>query len=131
MERTINVFVYGTLRKGERNHHFLKDAVFVSEDCWTDGIMIDTGKGYPALLPTDTKKVVGELYKVNLLELTKLDYLEGYVEGKSNNLYERITQTIYINSEEIKGFVYIMNDNRNGKVAISSGNWKNRASNSL
>ncbi|KAA0549892.1 gamma-glutamylcyclotransferase [Bacillus sp. BGMRC 2118] len=47
----------------------LKNATCLSDNCWTNGVMIDTGRGYPALLASDTKKVAGELYNVTEQEL--------------------------------------------------------------
>lgn len=128
MERTIKVFVYGTLRKGERNHHYLKKAELLEESCWTYGTMIDTGHGYPALLPSESNKVIGELYLIHPQELKRLDKLEGYEEGQRNNLYERVVQPIYTSSEQIDAFVYIMNDDCKNNRIIPSGNWKNRTS---
>jgi gamma-glutamylcyclotransferase (GGCT)/AIG2-like uncharacterized protein YtfP len=104
-----NVFVYGTLRKGERNAQLLKGAKFIAEQCWTNGILYDTRYGYPAMKQSPTSRIYGELYTVTEDELKRIDELEGYTEGGTNNLYERIEQTVYTDNGQCKAFVYVAN----------------------
>ena len=72
------VFVYGTLRPGERNAHWLGDARHlgsaVSEAAYT---LCDTGP-YPAALPYGHTALIGDVYAVDRPTLDDLDTLESY-----------------------------------------------------
>lgn len=125
MKNTYHVFVYGTLRCHESNHHLLKNAKCLCRQAWTNGILYDTGYGYPGLLASATKRVYGEVYKVNEEQLKQLDLLEGYEEGGKNNLYKRITQTIYTDSGQVEAFVYLYLQARDTMLEeIVFGDWK-------
>jgi gamma-glutamylcyclotransferase (GGCT)/AIG2-like uncharacterized protein YtfP len=54
------VFVYGTLRKNEGNHHLLRDAVCIARQCWTEGQLYDSHSGFPYLVQSTGAKVYGE-----------------------------------------------------------------------
>ncbi len=73
MER---VFVYGTLRRGERNHRLLGGAPYlgahVTEPTYT---MLDLG-AYPAVVPGGAQSIVGEVYALSRARLRVLDRLE-------------------------------------------------------
>lgn len=118
----ILVFVYGTLRKHERNHYLLKDSNLISEQAWTYGELFDTGNGYPMLKKSSTHKVFGELYEVNQKQLVSLDELEGYKVNRKDNLYEREIQTIYTDNGECSAYLYM--SERSCVTAIASGDWK-------
>lgn len=120
------VFVYGTLRKGESNDHFLTGATCITDFCWTKGELYDTGRGYPALKDHPSAKVIGELYEVTDVEIELLDELEGYIEGAENNLYERQKKTVYSSFDAQEVFVYIGNSHLfENSQWIESGDWKN------
>lgn len=89
----MKVFVYGTLRKEERNAYYLNGANCLYENAWVSGTLYDTKRGYPVLflngLENLTNKVYGEIYDVNRDTLKTMDILEGYVEGGAENVYER------------------------------------------
>ena len=75
------VFVYGTLKRGQGNHHLLKDSQFLGKAHtkfkWA---MINNSNGsFPYLLQTlrHGEHVQGEVFKVNRATLTRLDILEG------------------------------------------------------
>lgn len=120
----INVFVYGTLRQGEPNAHLLKRATCIAEQCWTDGFLYDTGYGYPAMQPTPSSRIYGELYSVTEEALGRLDQLEGYREGRKNNLYERIVQTVYTDKGSFHSYMYIASKENLLKKKIPNGDWK-------
>jgi gamma-glutamylcyclotransferase (GGCT)/AIG2-like uncharacterized protein YtfP len=74
-----NVFVYGTLKRAQRNHHFLSDQHFLGEaqtqpvyrllDCaWHPGLVED---------PQNGVAVRGEVWQVSNDVLQKLDEYEG------------------------------------------------------
>ncbi|MGO4889311.1 gamma-glutamylcyclotransferase [Anaerobacillus sp. MEB173] len=106
MEKKCVVFVYGTLRKHEINHHYLQGANCIATQCWTYGKLYDTGYGYPAMVADSSQRVYGELYEVNEQLVKRLDVLEGYVEGRADNLYDRIIETVYTDTEDIRAYVY-------------------------
>lgn len=106
-DQTYLVFVYGTLKKGERNHHYLKDAELVSDQCWTHGQLYDTGKGYPAMVQHSENRVYGELYSVTAEQLQRVDELEGYVGPGADNHYDRVVQRVCSESGEFGGVVYV------------------------
>jgi SLAP domain-containing protein len=128
------VFVYGTLRNNESNHHLLSNAECLFERCWTYGKLYDTGLGYPTMVELQNgaddgevkPKISGEIYRVTAIELEKLNELEGYsAQSIAANLYDRIRQPIYTDQGVIEALVYV-----NGSLPITeeqriaSGDWK-------
>jgi gamma-glutamylcyclotransferase (GGCT)/AIG2-like uncharacterized protein YtfP len=103
----IKVFVYGTLRKGEANDRLLESAACIAEQCWTTGVLYDTGFGYPAVKQAPSSRIFGELYAVTESELERLDQLEGYTVGGKNNLYERIQQTVNTDKGQFVAYLYL------------------------
>lgn len=87
------VFVYGTLKQGERNEPFLEDQKFISKAVTAEAAFklyeVSGGYEYPALVerPDDGYKVYGELYDVSNKCLVALDRLEGVSVG----LYKRLS----------------------------------------
>ncbi|EKF73884.1 hypothetical protein A11A3_11763 [Alcanivorax hongdengensis A-11-3] len=70
------VFVYGTLKRGERNHHFLKRGQYLGDwqtpPCFA---FFDLG-AYPGLYRPGNTAVQGELYRVSPAIMAQLDWLE-------------------------------------------------------
>lgn len=125
VNQTLLVFVYGTLRQHERNHSLLKDARCIAHQAWTNGILYDTGQGYPAMVSGNGRKVYGEVYEVNLLQLKKLDELEDYEEEGHDNLYDRIVQKIHTDFGLVDAHVYVFKgDQVRDLEEIPSGDWK-------
>ncbi len=101
-ERKMNLFVYGTLRRGMSNGFYLKDAKLVAPIAWTEGKLYDTGHGYPGLV-SGKGKVYGEVYRIDKVQLKYMDDLEDYHgPGHPQNLYERKVKRI----ATIRGFVW-------------------------
>ncbi|WP_349409764.1 gamma-glutamylcyclotransferase family protein [Pseudalkalibacillus sp. SCS-8] len=122
------VFVYGTLRIGEKNHHLLKNAKRVSDQAWIGGKLFDTGLGYPALSLQQFGKVYGELYEVDDEMLKSLDLLEGYTVGRQDNLYEREVRTITTVKGSCEAYIYTVDHNLSlCKECIPNGDWVKRA----
>ncbi|MDM5317473.1 gamma-glutamylcyclotransferase family protein [Fictibacillus sp. b24] len=117
------VFVYGTLRKGGSNDHFLNKAVYIEEKCFAEGQLYDTGFGYPALVVESGKWVTGELYKVTSDDLKRLDRLEDFEENGTNNLYDRIIATIRTTVGEIEALLYIMKKKEKHFLPIPENDW--------
>jgi gamma-glutamylcyclotransferase (GGCT)/AIG2-like uncharacterized protein YtfP len=119
------VFVYGTLRQGEYNHHYLREARPHSLNCWTFGKLYDTGVGYPAMVEDHKRRVVGELYMVTKEHLCALDELEDYREGRGDNLYERVVKTVYTEEGREEAYVYLFPLHKiENEIEITSGDWK-------
>ena len=82
------VFVYGTLKRGFRNHRFLQNAVFAGKAHTLEKYRMLDGR-FPVLLETghDLKPISGEAYDVDGDTLNKLDAIliprvnAGYVRN--------------------------------------------------
>jgi len=75
------LFVYGTLKRGFCNHHYLRDARFLGEaTTLTPYPLVAPKKWYPYLIdaPGEGKRVRGELYEVDAATLKRIDRLEEY-----------------------------------------------------
>lgn len=118
-----HVFVYGTLRRGQTNAHYMQGARCIADGAWTYGELFDTNEGYPAMICSNEVKVYGEVYEVNDDVLHKLDELEEYTGNAETDLYDRITQTVYVTDMEIHAYVYIAQDKKMLKKVIDSGDW--------
>lgn len=77
------IFVYGTLKRGCCNHHFLAGQQFVGEARTAPGFRLYDLGGHPGLVgqPDDTAGVAGEVWAVDAGALVRLDALEGVAEG--------------------------------------------------
>jgi len=76
VKNLIPLFVYGTLRDGEKNHHMLEGAEFLGNKI-LPGFVRTEGIG-PAIIPGDEgDSVEGELYQVEPEALEKIDEYEG------------------------------------------------------
>ena len=72
------IFVYGTLRRGERAHHLLLGASFLGEARTEAGYaLIDLG-AYPGLVRAVSGQVVGEIYEIDARRLVEIDAYEGH-----------------------------------------------------
>ena len=93
-ETTDLYFVYGSLLPGLHNHMVLQESELVLDGTIV-GLLLSLGQ-FPALVTNDilaertTETVVGKVYRVADPTVARdLDYLEGYIPGRSNNLYEK------------------------------------------
>ena len=92
MAAPIAVFVYGTLRRGGKNHALLQNARFLG--------MAKTKEQY-ALYRHDflylykherISQIIGELYEVNAATLAALDELEGHPDEYKREVIQVITE---------------------------------------
>ncbi len=128
---TLKVFVYGTLKPGERNYPiYCQDKVIEAIRAYTHGQLYHLSLGYPAMI-VGTQKVQG--YLLTLADetvLEKLDYLEDYhpLRSPQDNHYSRQTLSIYSLTGETLGdaWGYLMTVQKiqqlGGKL-IPSGWW--------
>ncbi|WP_215407289.1 gamma-glutamylcyclotransferase family protein [Vibrio gigantis] len=110
------VFVYGTLRKAQSNHHYLKGCDFVGRfDTPKDYALFDLGT-YPAMI-LGKKSVVGEVYIINDEVLESLDRLEDVpVEYRREQI-----ETIFG-----LAWVYLYQLDLTANKEILSGDWCKR-----
>ena len=97
------LFVYGTLRKGCANHHYLHGCEFIDAEC--EGVIRYWERGVPFPFAKKGKgKIYGELYSVPDNVLKNIDILEGHP-----SFYRREIQTIKDrNGDEVEGWVYLI-----------------------
>ena len=79
------LFLYGTLKRGERNHHLLAGESFVGEAFTEPRYRLYDCGTHPALVEDETngRAIHGEVYLVGPTTLRRLDVLED-----APNLYE-------------------------------------------
>ncbi|MDY0407057.1 gamma-glutamylcyclotransferase [Virgibacillus sp. 179-BFC.A HS] len=125
MGRASDVFVYGTLRKGERNHHLLNGVKCVAEQAWTAGKLFTTSEDYPVMQRYGSEKVYGELYEINDKLLERLDELEDFEPEREDNLYQRITQKVHTDRGDFLAYVYVISHRTKTikQDLIQSGDW--------
>jgi len=101
------IFVYGTLKRGDENHHFLAGQKFVGEARTTPGFRLFEVGGYPGMVPHagDRDGVAGEVWSVDAECLARLDELEGLAEG----LYQRRAMSLLppFADQELEAYFYL------------------------
>jgi gamma-glutamylcyclotransferase (GGCT)/AIG2-like uncharacterized protein YtfP len=112
------VFVYGTLKRGHGNHHWLAGAPFQGEAELPDVVLHDLGP-FPMAVPGEGK-VLGEVYRIDAGALARLDRLEGYPR-----LYDRRPLPL---ADGRSAWVYLGRPHQVRHVhAIADGLWKGPA----
>jgi gamma-glutamylcyclotransferase (GGCT)/AIG2-like uncharacterized protein YtfP len=76
----IRLFVYGSLKRGFRHHSVLSGAELEGEASTAAGYRLVRYGAYPALVTGGERRVLGELYRVELDDLPRLDAFEGVPE---------------------------------------------------
>jgi len=78
MARTL-LFVYGTLKSGQKNHHFLRGQIFVGPGLTLARYRLWQPSWYPALneVPGQGSAVHGEVWSVDDDALAAMDEFEG------------------------------------------------------
>jgi gamma-glutamylcyclotransferase (GGCT)/AIG2-like uncharacterized protein YtfP len=92
MEGPVTLFVYGTLKRGLRNHHWMQGGRFLGEAV-TEGRfrLFDCG-GFPGLVQDPSGyQVRGEVWEVPPGVKRRLDVLERVAEGEYDLLDIRLT----------------------------------------
>jgi gamma-glutamylcyclotransferase (GGCT)/AIG2-like uncharacterized protein YtfP len=111
------VFVYGTLLRGEVNHHLLAGAEFLgphrTDACYT---LYDLG-AYPGLSRGGRAAVAGEVYRIDDAGMRQLDRLEDYPR-----LYGRLL----IPSPYGRAWIYVYRRRLKDLPVIPSGDWRTR-----
>ncbi len=108
------VFVYGTLRRGEANHHLLRGAEFRGVHVTRPGYrMLHLGT-YPGVVAGGSIAIEGEVYRVDRKGFAHLDRLEAYPK-----LYTRKL----IPTPWGRAWIYLYRGSRAGRAVIPGGNW--------
>ncbi|WP_113929217.1 gamma-glutamylcyclotransferase [Bacillus sp. P14.5] len=118
----MKIFVYGSLRKNQKYHHYLNNSRLVSEQAWIKGELYDTGEGYPALKEGNAR-VFGEIYEINQNVLKAIDDLEDYQENRDDNLYLRHTADVQADKGVVEVIYYTGFQSSLFKEHIASGDW--------
>lgn len=95
------VFVYGTLMRGQRANHMLRDCQYAGEYTLRGYAMYDLGR-YPGICPCRDGQVFGELYYVDSQTLAAMDEYEG-----NGSLYHRTDVTVIRDSDTRTAQVYV------------------------
>lgn len=101
------VFTYGTLKRGYRNHHYLKNSKFICEASIDGFYMFDLGK-YPGIYE-GSGVIYGEIYEVDDDELREMDLLE-----EEGSLY--IRKSIRVNN--LDAWIYVYNKKVDNLIKI-------------
>jgi gamma-glutamylaminecyclotransferase len=82
------LFIYGTLKRGGSNHHYLRGQHLLGPARTASGWALYSLGRYPGMVPAPAEErgVTGELWAVDAACLAALDELEGLAEGE----YSRI-----------------------------------------
>ena len=103
MSKKVLVAVYGTLKQGWGNHRLLERAPVHTG---TIGISKLSGVGFPIIKLGDSYKLNVEVYEVDPNDLSRLDSLEGYIEGRTPTFYDRKTTKVTTDKGNITTYVY-------------------------
>ena len=111
------VFVYGTLKRGEQNHHWLQGASWEGEAELNGVVLHDLGP-FPMAVVGEGR-ISGEVYAVEGSGLARLDELEGYPR-----LYDR--QVLSLNDGR-RAWVYLGRPRqvRHAPV-VAGGSWHSK-----
>lgn len=126
---TDNVFVYGTLLRGEERACVIRElgasAILLAES-W--GSLLDLGP-YPGLvLDTQDAVVQGEFVKFGDIQraLATLDAIEGFVApGSPDNLYERKRVEVGMCDGRVReAWTYVYAGDATDAMKIETGDWR-------
>src|SRR3990167_7147480 len=92
---THHVFVYGSLKQGFGNHHFLATTEHVGRATIAFAKLLNLG-AFPGMVPgLPNQRVFGEVYRISDEVLRQLDRLEGHP-----HFYSRSKQLVSLSREK-------------------------------
>lgn len=116
MATTYTVFVYGTLRKGERNRRIMEPHLVRELGSGRiQGVMYDLG-AFPVIVLNGDGVVIGEWVEVTDKGLAALDRLEEYPRFYDRSMVRDL-------NGKVEGFVYHMTQVPEYAERISGGDW--------
>jgi gamma-glutamylcyclotransferase (GGCT)/AIG2-like uncharacterized protein YtfP len=108
------VFVYGSLRRGGFNHHYLHAAAYLGEHVSAAAYtMFDLGT-YPGVVATGATRIKGEVYAIDTLILEHLDVLEDYPCSYGRRLLDTPWGAAWI---------YLYQQALLGSTTVAQGDW--------
>lgn len=118
----VTLFIYGTLRRGCRAEHFMREAsAFYIGIAEVNGYLVYIDR-YPGLILGGENFVSGELYSINPQMLKKLDNYEGCFEKPPEYRRERVK----LHSSETPhatAYSYIFNNRKNHHKVMNYRDW--------
>ena len=122
MTEKLQVFVYGTLLKGEYNNYLLEESELKGDASITGFVMHCLGS-YPAITPVEGADVpvLGEVWEITPETFARLDRLEGYP-----HFYDRVE----VETPFGTAWAYFIEDIEREEPAnvILSGSWRQHRS---
>ena len=117
------VFVYGTLRKGQRNDiNLYQPQPLYMGSTWVKGQLYSRG-WYPGIRLGGEQKVLGEVYQVSAQLLAQLDVLEEVAPVPSGE-YQRIQITVECVGQELLCQIYELSAHcATQSTVIEEGDW--------
>ena len=118
-KETVLIAAYGTLRSGECNERFCRNAVS-RRSATISGTLYDTGWGFPAFVTKGKTNVSVELIEIPIRDWADVDRLEGYPR-----LYDRVLTDFRLpDGSTVQAWIYTMNHLPEQAEVIPSGDWK-------
>jgi len=104
------IFVYGTLKRGCYNHHYLHGQQYLRNAVTTPSYRLYNLGGYPGMVQDFQRgiPVQGEIWRVDATCLARLDQLEGLAEAE----YERVLIPLLNEPSPVEGYVYLQDVSR-------------------
>ncbi|MBR3357173.1 MAG: gamma-glutamylcyclotransferase [Solobacterium sp.] len=119
---TNNVFVYGTLMRGQINHDYLEDDAYIGNAVLENYGLLELG-GFPGAVPMEGLKVYGELYSVTDNGKKRIDALEGSLYKYKKALFRSGGKLYYAGFYE-----YIeTEEDESAEISGQAGKWNGRA----
>ncbi len=120
MEPTIQLFVYGSLLRGEFNHSQLAGSPCLGEAATDLGFsLVDLG-AYPGMVKAGRGCVAGEVFAVTRAKLAELDRFEQHPD-----VYWRTT--VRLADRRLVQAYLLRPELARGRRRIRSGDWRRRA----
>ncbi len=117
----MQVAVYGTLKRGQSNHHYLASADYLGNVRLDGFALYDLGP-WPAV-KQEPGVVQVEVYAVDVATFAALDELEDYcAAAPDRGLYDRIQ----VNTPCGRAWLYLYNGAVLPRQRLNSGNWVRR-----
>lgn len=111
------VFVYGSLRRGQRYHALLRGAQFIAAHVTPPRYtMLNLGP-YPGVVCGGTTTVTGEIYRVDDAMLARLDRLEDVPHQ-----YQRVSMS----TPHGACWIYLYRQSGGNVPVVGSGDWLRR-----
>lgn len=131
-ENTLRVFVYGTLKEGGRFASCFDSRRLSVKEGAINGSMFSVSGAYPAVIFGGDSIIHGEVHEFADDDAkdvqNHMDGIEGFVEGRDGNLYNRITVDIQVGDELIECETYEYNSElealKKRMKQIEDGTWE-------